>query len=152
DTSNAQNRDILTLENLGDILKYLNSADLTTLDEVSMRAALSLTCAGIRKTSRSMINTLTEQHVSAENLSPDQTQIIKQTYTGIHLDKGGNFEAALWKNWDRRSISLFLQAAISVLNTTPCESSKSVISAYNHFLQKPGDIKRTTLGSINSSV
>ncbi|ABS17559.1 virion protein 30 [Lake Victoria marburgvirus - Ci67] len=129
-----QTKDVLTLENLGHILNYLHRSDIGKLDETSLRAALSLTCAGIRKTNRSLINTMTELHINHENLPQDQNGVIKQTYTGIHLDKGGQFEAALWQGWDKRSISLFVQAALYVMNNIPCESSTSVQASYDHFI------------------
>ncbi|ABA87128.1 VP30 [Marburg virus - Musoke, Kenya, 1980] len=129
-----QTKDVLTLENLGHILSYLHRSEIGKLDETSLRAALSLTCAGIRKTNRSLINTMTELHMNHENLPQDQNGVIKQTYTGIHLDKGGQFEAALWQGWDKRSISLFVQAALYVMNNIPCESSISVQASYDHFI------------------
>nr|WMZ41127.1 minor nucleoprotein VP30 [Dehong virus] len=128
------NKETLTLENLGQILNYLHRSDISKLDEESLRAALSLTCAGIRKTNRSMINTMTEAHLSNENLPQDQMHGIKQTYTGIHLDKGGQFESALWRGWDQKSIALFVQAALNILNQIPCESSGNVQAAYDHFI------------------
>nr|5T3W_A Chain A, Fusion protein of Nucleoprotein and Minor nucleoprotein VP30 [Marburg virus - Musoke, Kenya, 1980]5T3W_B Chain B, Fusion protein of Nucleoprotein and Minor nucleoprotein VP30 [Marburg virus - Musoke, Kenya, 1980]5T3W_C Chain C, Fusion protein of Nucleoprotein and Minor nucleoprotein VP30 [Marburg virus - Musoke, Kenya, 1980]5T3W_D Chain D, Fusion protein of Nucleoprotein and Minor nucleoprotein VP30 [Marburg virus - Musoke, Kenya, 1980]5T3W_E Chain E, Fusion protein of Nucleoprotein len=130
----ANPKDVLTLENLGHILSYLHRSEIGKLDETSLRAALSLTCAGIRKTNRSLINTMTELHMNHENLPQDQNGVIKQTYTGIHLDKGGQFEAALWQGWDKRSISLFVQAALYVMNNIPCESSISVQASYDHFI------------------
>nr|QIC36356.1 viral protein 30 [Orthomarburgvirus marburgense] len=129
-----QTKDVLTLENLGHILNYLHRSEIGKLDETSLRAALSLTCAGIRKTNRSLINTMTELHINHENLPQDQNGVIKQTYTGIHLDKGGQFEAASWQGWDKRSISLFVQAALYVMNNIPCESSISVQASYDHFI------------------
>nr|ARU80325.1 VP30 [Reston ebolavirus]ARU80333.1 VP30 [Reston ebolavirus] len=118
----------LTLAVLLQIAEHWATRDLRQIEDSKLRALLTLCAVLTRKFSKSQLGLLCETHLRHEGLGQDQADSVLEVYQRLHSDKGGNFEAALWQQWDRQSLIMFISAFLNIALQTPCESSSVVVS------------------------
>lgn len=102
--------------------------DIRTIEDSKLRALLTLCAVMTRKFSKSQLSLLCETHLRREGLGQDQAEPVLEVYQRLHSDKGGSFEAALWQQWDRQSLIMFITAFLNIALQLPCESSAVVVS------------------------
>nr|3V7O_A Chain A, Minor nucleoprotein VP30 [Reston ebolavirus - Reston (1989)]3V7O_B Chain B, Minor nucleoprotein VP30 [Reston ebolavirus - Reston (1989)] len=118
----------LTLAVLLQIAEHWATRDLRQIEDSKLRALLTLCAVLTRKFSKSQLGLLCETHLRHEGLGQDQADSVLEVYQRLHSDKGGNFEAALWQQWDRQSLIMFISAFLNIALQIPCESSSVVVS------------------------
>nr|ALT19764.1 minor nucleoprotein VP30 [Tai Forest ebolavirus]AWK96628.1 minor nucleoprotein [Tai Forest ebolavirus] len=118
----------VTLSMLIETAEYWSKQDIKNIDDSRLRALLTLCAVMTRKFSKSQLSLLCESHLRREGLGQDQSESVLEVYQRLHSDKGGNFEAALWQQWDRQSLIMFITAFLNIALQLPCESSSVVIS------------------------
>ncbi|AAU43888.1 minor nucleoprotein [Sudan ebolavirus] len=118
----------LTLKLLVETAEFWANQNINEVDDAKLRALLTLSAVLVRKFSKSQLSQLCESHLRRENLGQDQAESVLEVYQRLHSDKGGAFEAALWQQWDRQSLTMFISAFLHVALQLSCESSTVVIS------------------------
>ncbi|ASJ82198.1 minor nucleoprotein [Bombali virus] len=119
----------MTLSLVLRIIEYWAEKDLRNIDDSKLRALLTLCAVTTRKFSKSQLSLLCDAHLRRESLGQDQSESVLEVYQKLHSDKGGHFEAALWQQWDRQSLVMFITAFLNIAPQLPCESSAVVISS-----------------------
>nr|AGB56779.1 VP30 [Zaire ebolavirus]AGB56815.1 VP30 [Zaire ebolavirus] len=118
----------ITLLTLIKTAEHWARQDIRTIEDSKLRALLTLCAVMTRKFSKSQLSLLCETHLRREGLGQDQAEPVLEVYQRLHSDKGGSFEAALWQQWDRQSLIMFITAFLNIALQLPCESSAVVVS------------------------
>ncbi|ACI28625.1 minor nucleoprotein [Bundibugyo virus] len=134
----------ITLLTLLETAEYWSKQDIKGIDDSRLRALLTLCAVMTRKFSKSQLSLLCESHLRREGLGQDQSESVLEVYQRLHSDKGGNFEAALWQQWDRQSLIMFITAFLNIALQLPCESSSVVISGLRLLVPQSEDTETST--------